>query len=201
MKRIVNLSLTLLVAVMLNSCTFAWLVGYDVALTDVQPNVGGKITTTTIDNVTNNIYEDNNILLAVTVQGSRFAIDLTNKTKGTIVVDYDAITFVDCNNKACRTIHAGVKYDDKNNAQGYINIPPSARISDVIIPTDNVAYSQQWQELPILPNSFHMLSDRANAINNNVYKGKTMQLYIPIKGEAITPYLFTFSVRDMYAIN
>lgn len=141
-------------------------------------------------------FEDSNISSAFQVIGGEIAFSIQNKTEEPIEIDWNKFSFVDVSSKSNKVIHAGVKFSEMEKAQTEIVIPPLARFEDVILPTDNVYYSdslKSWQKVSIFPSGY----DSAK-----LFKGKTFSLFMPLKiNEKVKNYFFTFKIDDVIPLD
>ncbi len=144
-------------------------------------------------------YEDDYIDIIWYVSLKQLNFELTNKSGHTIKINWDDVSFVDITGQTGRVMHAGVKYTDRNNSQPATTIPKNAKISDLILPTDNVYYvSGQyggWREKNLIPAYYNS----QEALNNEAekYVGKKMTVLMPIMIENIqNDYIFTFNIDE-----
>jgi hypothetical protein len=94
-------------------------------------------------------------------------------------------------------MHAGVKYVDRNSSQPATSIPKDAKISDLLMPTDNVYYvSGQyggWRERNLLP-SFYKSQEQLDQEAGS-FVGMKMKIMMPIIIENVqNDYTFEFNV-------
>ena len=65
-----------------------------------------------------------------------FTMSLNNKTDNPIKIDWNQVSYVDISGMSHRIIHSGVKYIGRENPQSPTIIPPTAKIADIVFPTD-----------------------------------------------------------------
>ena len=87
-----------------------------------------------------------------------------------------------------RVIHSGIKLADRNNPQAPTVIPPNAKVSDILIPSENIYYSElynEWKYRPLFGGE-----DRL------VWNDKDFSIYFPleIKGDN-KEYSFKFKIN------
>lgn len=136
------------------------------------------------------MFEDHAIKIQFSIATQQIGFILKNKTDDPIKIDWNQVSYVDVFNEAHKVIHSGVTYKDKNSPQAPTIIPPTAKLEDLIFPTDYVSYElNMWLKKPLFP---------PKASEANFYKGKTFSVFIPleIKG-VIKNYLFTFEIKDV----
>jgi hypothetical protein len=97
-----------------------------------------------------NTYEDDIIAISWKPGPSALGFDLTNNTSNSMSVIWDECAFVDQIGEAHKTIHAGIKYIDRNNAMPPSLVPAKGKISDLLYPSDyvyysNTKYSRGWK--------------------------------------------------------
>ena len=82
---------------------------------------------------------------------------IKNKTNRPITIDWDSSTFINPSSESCRIIHAGVKLTDRNAAQPPTIVASNSKLSDILIPSDNIHWvdgtqntAGHWAEDPLL---------------------------------------------------
>jgi hypothetical protein len=148
-------------------------------------------------------YEDDYINIVWFVDSKQFNFELTNKSGHTLKINWDDISYVDCNGMTGRVMHAGVKYTDRNNSQPSSTIPKGASLSDLLLPTNNVYYvsptrytSGRWEEKYLIPCIYKDESTKRAQAGN--YVGKTMTIMMPIMIENVqNDYTFTFHIDNV----
>jgi hypothetical protein len=200
-----NLFFAILAAMTMTSCSTAYMAKYNVVLAQVEkPSDAGQqygetaITTVTEGEISRYYFEDEFIQIYWRVTPEQFQFELKNKGAHTIKIDWDAITFVDINGRAGRVIHEGVRYTDKNNSQASTNIPRNARITELLLPVDNIQWKgYNWVTLSLIP-SYYSTSQAMNE-GKGTYVGKKMSILFPIDIAGVTnDYIFEFLVKDVY---
>lgn len=185
------------------------LVSYDVGLTQVESPANAKVqygetkiisfteTGDKNESITKYSYEDDYITIVWYVTYSQFNFTLINKTNYTIKINWDDISYVDYKGQTGRVMHAGIKYTDRNNSQPHSLIPRGASLKDMLLPTENVYFSQNigWREYSLIPNS---ISDPSKIdIIASQYVGKTLSILMPIYIENVqNDYMFTFNINS-----
>lgn len=184
-----------------------YVASYSVGLTSVESPADAKIQfgeTKVVsfkeDNIDKYRYEDDYIDIVWFVSNKQFNFVLENKSNHTIKINWDDISFVDCNGKTGRVMHSGVKYNERNNSQPSSTIPKKASISDLLLPTDNVYFiSGQyggWNESPLIPSVYK--TREAFASSASTYVGKTMKILMPIMIENVqNDYTFEFTISSL----
>ena len=93
-------------------------------------------------------------------------------------------------------IHEGVRYINRNETQAITTIPRGAKVSDFLVPSDNVVQGDYgWYETNIIPVSF---STREKAeLSLDKYKGKKMSIMMPLQIENVqNDYIFEFEIGN-----
>lgn len=190
-------------------CASQKVASYNVSLNSVESPADAKvqfgetkIVSQAEANVTKYSYEDDFIAITWYVDSCQFNFTLRNKSNHTIKINWDDISYVNYNGQTGRVMHAGVKYNEKNNSQPSTMVPKGASISDILLPTDNVYFvSGQyggWREKSLIPNSFDKKTNIDAAAS--VYVGKTMTILMPIYIENVqNDYVFKFNI-DSYSV-
>lgn len=145
-------------------------------------------------------YEDDYIEIVWYVSTKQFNFELRNKSDYTIKINWDDISYVNSSGTSGRMMHAGVKYTERNNSQPSTTIPKGAKISDLLLPTDNVYYiSGQyggWREKYLIPSIYKTQEDLDKFAPD--YVGKTMRILMPIIIENVqNDYTFEFSIEQL----
>jgi hypothetical protein len=104
-------------------------------------------------------------------------LGLNNKTNVPIKVDWDQASYVDIEGQSHKVIHSGIRLIDRDKPQSTTMIPPSAKINDILIPSDHIYYEEVlipgWRHKPLLPDA--PLALRA--------KGKTFSIFLPLESK------------------
>ena len=206
-KNVIYLSLVVLASLSLQSCyTTSYGAIYDIGLSSVESPADakkqyGETKVVTILDDENNInkykYEDDFVDMTWYVTADRFMFDLKNKTNYSIKINWDEVTYVDANGEAKRVIHQGVKYTNRNETQAITTIPRGAKVSDFLVPSDNIVYSNNigWYEKNIIPVSFNTREGAEQALD--IYKGQKMSIMMPLQIENIqNDYMFEFEIGN-----
>lgn len=99
-------------------------------------------------------------------------------------------------------MHSGVKYIDRNSSQPASVIPAGATLDDIIVPVDNVDYSEYtgWYTSGLIPNYYNSLEDYNQGAPE--YVGKTMKIMMPIYLEDVkNDYTFTFKINELLPLS
>ena len=201
-----KLLILLFAGLMLQSCSM-FRANYLVGLSSVESPANAKqqfgetkVVNFKDGNLSKYRYEDDYIDIIWYVSTKQFNFDLKNKSGHTIKINWDDVSFVDINGKTGRVMHAGVKYNERNNSQPATTIPKNATISDLLLPTDNVYFMSGqyggWQEKDLIPSTYSTQEDY-NAYAKG-YVGKKMTILMPIMIENVqNDYTFEFSIDEL----
>ena len=133
-------------------------------------------------------YSDDSIDVQFQVLNTQIAFDIQNKTNSGIKINWDELSFVSPEGTSSRVIHSGIKLIDRNAPQAPTVIPPNAKIHDILIPSENIFYSDSkfdggWKETRLFPQD-------ANLLDNS-----SCSVYFPleIRGEK-KEYTFKFNI-------
>jgi len=133
-------------------------------------------------------FSDDFIDVLFTIGGTQIGFDIRNKTDSGIKINWDDLSIIYPGGTSSRVIHSGIRLMDRNNPQAPTIIPPNARVSDVLIPSENIYYvSGQyggWRE--------HSLFGG----DGLSWDGKEFSIYFPleIKGNK-QEYTFKFKIN------
>ncbi len=211
-RKVVYLILVALMTLSLQSCfTTHNLYGaiYDIGLSSVESPSDAKerFGETKIVNYTDSVdkyrYEDDYIDIVWYVTKSRFNFELKNKTEHTMKINWDEVTYIDATGQAKRVIHQGVKYVDRDKAQASTTLPRGTRVSDCLIPSENIYYHNyysQWTQHNIIPVEYST-EDKLISVAKQ-YEGQKLSIMMPIKIENTqNDYIFEFSLGDLKVDN
>jgi hypothetical protein len=152
----------------------------------------------------NHVFEDNLIKIdfffyrdiEYMKEKSRLFFTLENKSNYPIKIIWDEISFVDQNGENHKMIHNGIKFIDAEKHQVPTVILGKSKISDSLIPSDNIYYSDlfsEWQYKLIDIQEDNNLQKAAKQIS-----GKTVKLLLPIEiNNTIYKYIFIFKIDDV----
>lgn len=137
-------------------------------------------------------YEDANINVAFDISKKEILFELKNKTDEPIKIDWNQVSYVDVFGASHRVIHQGVKYIDKENSLPPTIIPPTAKISDRLFPSNLVTYSSGayggWRESNLFP----------EAPEAKKFKNQKFSVFMPLEVNGkVTNYFFSFKIDDV----
>jgi hypothetical protein len=117
---------------------------------------------------------------------------LKNKTDEPIEIDWNKVAFVDVTGESHKVIHSGVKFNERSQPLVATTIPPSARIEDIVFPSDYVYFREGqyggWSEYPLFPDG-----EKAAP-----YKGQIFTIFMPMKVNGVVKnYSFKFKITDV----
>lgn len=219
-KLLNNSILTGAIALIFSSCgTSVYMARYDVKLSSVEtpsdsknPYGENKITkiseeATDRSNKTFLMYKyeytDKYIGITWYYNTTRLEFELKNFSEHTIKINWDDISYMDYSGNVSRIMHKGVKYSEREQPQGSISIPKGGRISDIIVPVNNVYFDKgvsgyipaQWKQVAIIPCYYNNKKTMENDIANKVWIGRNIKVLFPIEIEGVkNDYSFEFIV-------
>lgn len=132
----------------------------------------------------NLFFTDSNIDISFVISKNQINYEIINKTDSGIKINWDDLSFVSPSGRASRIIHSGVRLIDRNSTQAPTTIPPGSRISDEVIPSENIQFiDKDWQQGLLFEGDYA------------IYNGKEFSVYFPmeIKGHK-KEYLFKFKI-------
>lgn len=202
-KRLSGLVILVTVTAMMTSCAI-YRANYSVSLKAVEcpANAKQQFGETKVVNFQDKDgnkyrYEDDYINIVWFVSPQRFNFTLTNKSGHTLKINWDDLCYVDYQGGAKRVMHAGVKYNERNNSQPPSTIPNGTSLSDMLLPTDNVRFvNGGWSEDFLIPCIYKNSVSREKGAP--YFVGKTMTIMMPIMIENIqNDYTFTFCIDKL----
>lgn len=137
-------------------------------------------------------FDDNTIRILFSISKKQISFVLQNKTDQPIKIDWNQVSYVDVLGESHRVMHSGSRYIERDKPQAPTIIPPTARIQDIVFPTDYVYYTSGkyggWTEIPLFP----------EAPKAKLFKGKTISVFMPLDiGGVAKNYLFTFKIEGV----
>lgn len=131
---------------------------------------------------------DESISFSFSIAKGQVAFVLENKTDEPIEIDWNKAAYVDVSGRSHKVMHSGVKYIEREKPMAPTTVPPSAKLDEILFPSDYVEYSEvfgHWRELPLFPDG-----DEAKT-----YEGKTFSVFLPLKFKGSEKnYSFRFKV-------
>jgi hypothetical protein len=117
------------------------------------------------------------------------AFTLLNKTDNPIKVDWNQVSFVDDSGSAHKVIHQGIRLIQRDEPMVATTVPPGAKVSDYMYPSDLVLrLGGDWVTPPLLPKG-----ERAAAM-----RGKKLSVFLPLEiNGAAKNYSFESVIKDV----
>jgi hypothetical protein len=100
-------------------------------------------------------YENSDYVIVFNYSKDGVIVVIKNLTNNPIKIFWEESAYISPSGTAGRIIHNGIKLLDRNQPQAPTVIPPGALITDYIVPSDNIYFSDDrytggWKYLPIL---------------------------------------------------
>ena len=140
-------------------------------------------------------FEDDYIEIFWYVGTKEFNFELINKSDYTIKLNWDDMAYVDLNGATSRVMHSGVKYIDRNNSQPASVLPKNASMTDILLPTNNIYYSEYigWQSKRLFP---YYNTNAEAQLSTDI--GKTVRIIFPIViQDIVNEYVFEFKIDSI----
>lgn len=124
------------------------------------------------------------------------AFELRNKLETPIEIVWDQSSFVNAADESSRLVHGSVKYVDKEHSQPSTTVPPFAKLSENVFPTNNINLSNsRWSKTPLLPAVFSLTDDTSRV---DALVGKSLRLFLRMMiEEKKVDYLATFTITSI----
>lgn len=111
-------------------------------------------------------------------------IELQNKSKNEIKIDWNESNIVDFDKNAQKVTHNEVKFLDASSPKTPTIIPPSAKISDLIVSSNKIAFIKSWYIVPMLPfkssSGTIEIDEQLNMGDGNAFKDKSFILWLSL---------------------
>lgn len=147
---------------------------------------GEKNLTSTENNLSKYLYEDNVISIILFVSPSQFNFELRNISDNSLKIIWDEAVIVGIDGNSSKVMHKGTKYSARNESQPASTVIKGSTLEDIAAPVDNVRYSDVLKEW----------------VNDSMYpskpelRGKTLTLMLPIQiKDVINEYIFVFDLE------
>jgi len=139
-------------------------------------------------------FEDNFIGIAFSVERTSLAFAFRNKTDNPIKIDWNQWSYVDTGSASHKIIHKDTVFNSRDN-QSPSTVPPTAGISDFVVPSEN------WQPSPV--HGGLVTSELlASGAGSSAFVGRTFSLFMPIEVSGTTKnYFFTFTIKGVHKLN
>lgn len=153
--------------------------------------------------ITTPAYEDQYIKADFTVGERVIGLQIRNKTKALILINWDLVSLVGPWEQTYRVIHKGVKFTDRGAPQAPSVIPPGYLLNDIATPAENIVWKgDRWIMSKMLPdpNGFKLLhhgSEKYDQYKEYVLSlyGKHFKLFMPLTwGNQDKLYEFDFII-------
>ncbi len=139
-------------------------------------------------------FVDSNVEFRFSLSKEQFGFVLRNTSEEPIEIDWNQVAYVDVTGESHKVIHKGIKLDDRDKLLVPTTIPPSARIEDIVVPTDYIYFVEHFGEDPggwqhrLFPDG-----DKAA-----LYKGQTFTVFMPMKvNGTVKNYTFKFRIVEV----
>mgnify|MGYP003383394836 CR=1 FL=1 len=128
------------------------------------------------------VLSDDHVRIQFSVSRESMRFVLHNLSEAPIKIDWDSWSFLDVKGDSRRVIHNGTALANANQPQAQTVVPPGGKITDAIIPADNVYWVNgsrdrpgRWEVRPLIPFGAdvpeNMLRD---------YEKRTFGAYMPL---------------------
>jgi hypothetical protein len=186
---------------------------YDIALVDVDRPAQAKdrygdVSTRKIEtsNGSVNQAEDQSVKIVWSVPLKEFSFELLNKLEQSIKIPWDEAAYVDISGQSHRVVHSGVKFSDLNASQPPSVVPAKGRLTDIMIPTDNVRFMPGryggWGQSTIFHCVKGYVCDDSNQRLALAQKGLTYRILLPFQlGAELYNYTFIFRVNNVEIVS
>ena len=136
------------------------------------------------------IFEDESVRLVFSVTEEQIAFAIQNKTAAAINIDWNQIAYIDPSGQSHRVIHQGVKYASTGEVMAPTVVPPTAKVTDLIYPSDYVTWDEvlhDWAKKSLLAQR-----------DQEKHIGESFSAFMPLQiNEHKKEYLFTFKIVDV----
>lgn len=153
-------------------------------------NLDSTKPTTERTKITSSTFENEEFFIEWVPTKRQVAFKLRNKTDKTIKILWNQASFIFPGEEVSGVFHQGVKYADRNKKIQPSLVPPKAELSDVVVPTRTVYYSE--------PTEYSSGGWEVSPFLSNEGEKQEFQVILPIKHDNNTVrYRFYFSASKV----
>jgi hypothetical protein len=134
------------------------------------------------------LYREDGLTFAFTPGQSGIALTLANGTEKPVTIDWNQVTYIGIGASSSKVVHEGVRFIQADSPMPPTVVPPSARVTDVVIPTFalNMKFGV-WTVEDILPSG----QDAVKLLGQNI------GLFLPLDIDGkVKNFLFTFKITQ-----
>lgn len=131
------------------------------------------------------VFSDEFMDIVFSFGDKQISFEIQNKTASGIKLNWDEFSIIYPNGNMSRVVHSGVRLMDRNSPQAPTVIPPGAKISDFLTPSENIHfdYGEWWYSL-LFPGKDELL-----------WNDKDISIYAPLEINAVKKeYKFKFHI-------
>ncbi|MBT3961477.1 hypothetical protein HOE22_03965 [Candidatus Woesearchaeota archaeon] len=204
-----NIILSFVIALILGCAGSMQKISFDMNLDQVErPKDAkerfGEINTTVVDSLGKQYlnFEDDLIKAQFLFGYSQIGLLLENKSEHTMKINWDNAAWISPSGNSSRVIHSGVRLMDRNSPQSPSVVVRNGKLSDIIIPSDNIYFESGqyggWRYLGLIHHTSVMTMDmQAELSKAKSQVGKTCGVLLPIEIEGVqNDYIFTFAIGE-----
>jgi hypothetical protein len=139
-------------------------------------------------------FSDGAVQIAFQPTRQQIGFTIANQTSAPMKIDWNSAAYVDPGGQSHRVLHRGVTLTERANVMAPTVVPPGARVTDTVYPSDYVVDTSgrygAWTERPLFP---HAPAARA-------LKGKRFSVLLPIEVDGkVRNYDFVFLISEVVA--
>jgi hypothetical protein len=136
-----------------------------------------------------NVHWDDEMQIDFELNRIAFGFTLRNKTDNPMMINWDQVAYVDPLGETHKVMHQGVRFIQRDQPMPPSMIPPGAKLTDVLVPTDYVSYESGryggWTAREMYPKPEQGVQ----------FRGKTFSIFMPLTiNDKVKNYNFVFSI-------
>lgn len=141
-------------------------------------------------------YEDDSVDTTFSLAPTGIGIRLHNRTSDPVIINWNNVSWVDDSGEAHKVVHSGVLLIDKDKPQTPTVIPPMARITDTMFPSDHFKVASFGSHIePLWPDLVNMSGDQS-ALKK--VEGTMFSVFVPLDiGGTTKNYSFVFKITSV----
>lgn len=146
-------------------------------------------------------YSDQLIDAVLLASRAQVEFAISNKSEHSIKIEWNSAAFIDTDGKSSSVINQGVRFYDMNSPRSPTVVPSSGHVTDVVVPTSRVSFSESrgWEVKPLVfP---HVYTRKAGTTDLNfpavaeAQVGKLFGVLLPLEIEGVVnEYTFWFEI-------
>jgi hypothetical protein len=141
-------------------------------------------------------FEDSALAFRFAPAPNGIACVIQNKSDEPVTVNWNVASYVDSGGEAHKVVRSGIRLMDKEAAQPPTVIPPMAKITESLVPTDHITLSSSgWSHRPLWPDVQYLSKDASHL---KQLEGSKFSVFLPVEMQGkVRNYNFAFTIDSV----